>query len=148
MIKGNNKISGLKIFNNNYLYTAYADDTTFFLKDLSSIRELLSVFNYFSTFSGLKPNISKCEVAGIDILKGVKVATCGFQCINLTKNAIKILGMYFSYERNIQLENNFKKIISKIENVLKIWRLRNLTLEDKIPTYLPVVLGPSIHIGG
>ena len=30
MIKSNPNIKGLNIFNSNYLYTAYADDTTFF----------------------------------------------------------------------------------------------------------------------
>ena len=32
-IKENKKIKGLSIFNHTFLYTAYADDTTFFLKD-------------------------------------------------------------------------------------------------------------------
>ena len=32
-IKENKKIKGLNIFNHTFLYTAYADDTTFFLKD-------------------------------------------------------------------------------------------------------------------
>ena len=34
-------------------YTAYADDTTFFLKDEKSIIELMKSFNIISTFSGL-----------------------------------------------------------------------------------------------
>ena len=32
-IKENKKIKGLNIFNHTFLYTAYADDTPFFLKD-------------------------------------------------------------------------------------------------------------------
>ena len=32
-IKENKKIKGLNIFNHTFLYTAYANDTTFFLKD-------------------------------------------------------------------------------------------------------------------
>ena len=32
-IKENKKIKGLNIFNHTFLYTAYADDITFFLKD-------------------------------------------------------------------------------------------------------------------
>ena len=67
-IKENKEIKGLDIFRSECLYSAYAEDTTFFLKDLSSIRELLKVINSYSGYSGLKPNISKCEVAG----KGLK----------------------------------------------------------------------------
>ena len=100
-IKENKEIKGLDIFGSEYLYSAYGDDTTFFLKDLSSIQELLKVTNFYSAYSGLKPNISKCEVAGIGVLKGVKEAICGFQCINLKTKAIKILGIHFSYDKNI-----------------------------------------------
>ena len=46
-IKEKKEIKGLDIFGSEYLYSAYADDTTFFLKDLSSIRELLKVINSY-----------------------------------------------------------------------------------------------------
>ena len=45
-----------------------------FLNDEKSIRELMKTFKLFSKISGLKPNILKCEVAGISSLKGVKIA--------------------------------------------------------------------------
>ena len=67
-------------------------------------------------------------MAGIGALKGVKVTICGIKCIDLTKEAIKILGVFFSYDKNLQLEYNFQKTIL----ILKMWRLRNLTLEGKI----------------
>ena len=43
LIKSNNDIQGLEIFNHIFLYSAYADDTTFFLKNNESIRELINV---------------------------------------------------------------------------------------------------------
>ena len=93
------------MFENTFLYTTYAGDSTFFLKDKNSIKELLNTINYFSSFTGLKPNLSKCEVARIGALKGIKVAICGIKCIDLTKEAIKVLGAFFSYDKNLQLEN-------------------------------------------
>ena len=51
-----------------------------------------------SQFSGLKINKSKCKIAGIGAMKGVKVALCGIECVNLLTKAIKILGIYFSYK--------------------------------------------------
>ena len=62
-----------------FLYTAYADDTTFFVKSQTSVIEILKVFDKFSKISGLKPNKSKCEIAGIGALKGARVAHCGMQ---------------------------------------------------------------------
>ena len=105
--------------------TAFADDTTFFLKDKESIKNVMNVFDTFSIYSGLKPNKSKCKIAGIGVLKGVSLELCGMECTNLTKNSVKILGIHFSYNKKIENEENFIKIIKKIENVLKIWRIRN-----------------------
>ena len=51
-----------------------ADDTTFFLRDICFIKEVVNSFHIFSCFSGLKPNLSECEIAGIGVLKGFKVA--------------------------------------------------------------------------
>ena len=38
LVKANHNIRGLNIFQDTYLYTAYADDTTFVLKNKNSIR--------------------------------------------------------------------------------------------------------------
>ena len=54
------------------------------------------------------------------------------KCIDLTKNSVKILGNHFSYNKKIENEENFIKLIIKIENVLKIWRIRNLTVQGKL----------------
>ena len=70
-VKNNSKVKGLNIFNHEFLYIVYADDTTFFLKNRKSIIELMSELNTFSNFSGLKPNKAKCEIAGISVLNGV-----------------------------------------------------------------------------
>ena len=103
------------------------------------------MINSYSAYSDLKPYISKCEVAGIGVLKGVKVAICGFQCINLKARAIKILGIYFSYDQNIQFQNNFNKVIMTITSVLKMWRLRNLTFEGKIIIFKSLALSKLVY---
>ena len=95
----------------------------------------MNVFDTFSIYSGLKPNKSKCKIAGISALKGVSLELCGMECIDLTKNSVKILGIHFSYNKKIENEENFIKIIKKIENVLKIWRIRNLTIQGKITIF-------------
>ena len=76
LIKTNNDIPAIEIFNHEFLYTAYADDTTFFVKDLNSVKVVLSSLDQFYTFSGLRPNLSKCEIAGIGVLKDENVALC------------------------------------------------------------------------
>ena len=59
LIKSKPEIKGLAIFDHCYLYSAYADDTTFFLQDTISIKHMVEAFYLFSSFSGLKPNLKK-----------------------------------------------------------------------------------------
>ena len=56
LIKTKPEIAGLTIFDHCYLYSAYADDTTFFLKDTIAIKNMVDTFHLFPEFSGLKPN--------------------------------------------------------------------------------------------
>ena len=97
------------MFENTFLYTAYVDDSTFFLKNKNSSRELLNTINLISSFTGLKQNLSKCVVGGIGTLKGVKETICRIKCIDLTKKAIKILEVFFSYEKVCSLETTLEK---------------------------------------
>ena len=117
LIKHNKNIYGLTFFKHNFLYTAYADDTTFFIKDKESVNKVMNVFDTFSIYSGLK---TKRETAGIDVLKGVSMELCGMKCIDLTKYSVKILGIHFSYIKKIENEENFIRLIENPENVLKI----------------------------
>ena len=55
----------------------------FFLKDIASVRILVVTF-YVSCFSGQKPNINKCEIAGLGILKRAQEVVYGLQKIDLT----------------------------------------------------------------
>ena len=96
LIKNNEKIQVLDILNYRFLYSAYAGDSTFFLRNIDSVIELTRSFKEFSSFSDLRTNMSKCEIAGIGSLKGVEMAFCGMKNIDLTKDAVKIIGISFS----------------------------------------------------
>ena len=51
LIKNDPNIKGIEMFEHCYLYTAYADDTTSFLKDENSIFHLFEKLKLFSDFS-------------------------------------------------------------------------------------------------
>ena len=53
MIRAKSDIRRLKMFENEFIISAYADDTTFFVQDIDSVRLILEVFNTFSTFAFL-----------------------------------------------------------------------------------------------
>ena len=82
----------------------------------------MNAFNKFSFVSSLKPNEAKCEIAGIGVLKGVSLALCGMDCINLTKKTIDILGIDFSYNKKLETRKLYqtcsenRKSIEVMEN--------------------------------
>ena len=144
LVKENRRIKGRNIFDHCYLCSAYADDTTFFLKYVKSIKEMVNSFHIFSHFSGLRPNLTKCEIAGIGVLKEVKVVVCSMQCVDLVLDTIKILGTHFSYNEKLKEERNFCLIIANTQRVLKLWKLRNLTVEGKVLIFKTLALSKII----
>ena len=119
---------------------------TFFLKDIGLVRILVDTFKVFSCFSGLKPNINKCEIAGLGILKGAQEAVCGLQKIDLTNDTIKILGMHFSYNKKIQTERNYLTTVKKNQKALNVWITRTLTLEGKILIFKTLGVSKIVHL--
>ena len=104
MIKSNQNIGKLRIFEHDLLYTAYTN-TTFAVKQQTSVIWIL-VFDNFSKISGREPNKSKCEIAGIGALKEITVVPDGMQCINLNEQTVKILTIHFSPIKTLKKENN------------------------------------------
>ena len=45
---------------------------------------------------------------------------------------MKILGVHFSYNKNREQDKNFRKHIVQIDNILKLWRMRHITLDGRI----------------
>ena len=49
--------------------------------------------------------------------------------IDLNVDTLKMLGIHFSYNEKLKEEKNFYKIVTDMQRVLKIWKMRRLTLE-------------------
>ena len=105
----------------------------------------MNVFDIFSVISGLKANKSKCEIAGIGNLKRIYVALCGLKRINIMNETVRILRCHFSYNKTLQQKATLENI-SKIENVLKVWRLSHLTLEGKMNVFKSLAASKIIHL--
>ena len=128
LIKNNDGIRGITIFNHTFLYTTFADDSTFFFNDLLSVKNLVDTFKVFSLFSGLNANFS----IGLDSLKGVLEAACGLKSVNLITNTFKILGVHFSYNSTLKVQNNFLDTVKSIQQALRFWNRRIFSLEGKV----------------
>ena len=66
-----------------------------------------------------------------------------YQFIYLT---IKILGMHFSYSKKVQIQNNFITTIKKIQQVLRLWNSRMLTLEGRIMIFKTLAISKIVYL--
>ena len=74
------------------------------------------------------------------------MAVRGLKCVNLKVNTINILGIHFSYNNKLNIEKNFLTAISNIQSVIRIWRMKNLTLEGKIIVFKTLALSKIAHL--
>ena len=73
-------------------------------------------------------------------------ALCGVGCIDLMFNGIKILGVYYSYDKNLENQENFINLVLKIEKHLRLWRMQNLSVAGKITVFKTVAISNIVHL--
>ena len=88
-------------FDYDYLYCAYTDDTTFFLKDIISIKRMVDTFYFFSYFLRLNL-IGNCGYSSPE--SSSSGSLCDMRCIDLNIDTLKILGTHFSYKEKLKEE--------------------------------------------
>ena len=74
------------------------------------------------------------------------MAVCGMKCIHLRNEAIKILGVYFSDNKKIKDDTNFYNIVSNIQGVLNLWRMRNFLLEGRIVVFKMLTISKIVFL--
>ena len=117
-VKNNPNVKGLNIFKHESLYTVYANFTT----------------------------KTKCEIPGIGFLNGFQVTLCDMKCVNLDNETVKKLGVYFSYNKNLEEVKHFCEHIAEIEIILKLWRMRQLALEERITVFISLAVSKVIRL--
>ena len=106
----------------------FADDATIFVEDKNSVRKAVRHIEQFGLFSGLQLNKNKCSLVDIKDFTVNK----DIEEIPWSDSDVKILGVTFGKNKDKITEKNWTPKITKIENLIKIWKTRNLTLLGKI----------------
>ena len=128
-VKKDATIKGIQVNKYELKISQYADDTTFFVRDLDSVTNLLNLLNDFNACSGLEINTSKTEAMWLGQWKERTDTPFGFKW---PKEPISALGIFFSYNQASADSLNFGEKIKILEKTLKIWKRRNLTLYGRI----------------
>ena len=110
----------------------YADDTTLLLPGKKeALRQAIGIFNKFRISSGLTLNFSKCEVLRIRSLRNSNAPLCSELNLRWANHNVSALGVVFSTNQNTVIKLNYEPQLEKVQNVLNMWRDRNLSLIGK-----------------
>ena len=66
--------------------------------------------------------------------------------IDLTTDAIKILGVHFSYNDTLKVQNNFLDTVKSIQQVLRFWNSRMLSLEGRIIIFKTLAISKIVYL--
>ena len=72
LIKANPDIEGIQFFSHTFLYSAYADDTTFFLRNKKSATEVIKMFDKFSLFLALESIMQSVKLLALVSKRGLR----------------------------------------------------------------------------
>ena len=89
----------------------------------------------FGTFSCLNASIEKCEVCWIGQSRFWKDRPASCKLTSIVISSIKILGVHFSYNKEIADDKNFSDLLNCMRSVLNTWHQRYLTLGGKIQVF-------------
>ena len=67
-------------------------------------------------------------------------------CTDLDNDALQILGTHFSYNEKLKEEKMFYKTVTDIQQVLNIWKMKNLTLERKIDIFKTIAISKMVFL--
>ena len=141
-IRQDPSIKGISICNTEIKLSQLADDTTTFVKDIGSLKNLLYTLSRFEVCSGLKTNVSKTTAVSLGPFKPDGNKQLGLDWSN---NSAFTLGLFITGEEKDHYELNFKPRITKLRTLLRMWNVRGLSLKGKVTVLNSLALTPLIY---
>ena len=126
-VRSTTNIKGIEINGQEIKMTQYADDTTLFLSDTSSVQSAIEMLADFKSASGLDINLSKCSVMWLGSLCQRQDGVCGIE----SRRKVKILGVWFSAVESCN-DDNIKPVLNKVTKSINSWQQRSLTIKGRI----------------
>ena len=126
-----NNIQGIIVDGTELKLELFADDLPAFLRNDKSLRVFLEVVMEFGNCTGLTINFDKTEILVLGNLAVIPIQDRNIANIEI-KEAVKILGVFFTYNHPLRQKLNFTEIIDAIKTKLHFWKWRNLTIMRQI----------------
>ena len=142
-IRENEAIKGIIISDCEIKITQMADDTTCFVKDKISLKNLIDVFKEFEICPGLKINLDKTKAKTL----GPEPEPChmlfGLDWVN---DPICTLGVTLLRNEDNHYILNFKKRLKNMKNLLATWKCHKLSIKGKVTIINTLAVSPLIYL--
>ena len=125
-IRENPDVKGICIGTEEIKLSAYADDADFPTPDVKSLELIFQTCDTFQSFSSLKLNLEQSDACCIGAKRGSNETPINCKWININCNAIRSLGIFNSYDTDLEKKLNFLdnlKSIKEISKPLETWSL-------------------------
>jgi hypothetical protein len=142
-IRHNNRINGIKIGNQEFKISQFADDTCIYIMDTESLKIVFHVLDLFAKCAGLKANRDKTQAIGIGCSSNYRHKLLG---IKWPQGSVKCLGIYLNTDFDKMTAENYNAVLVKIENLIQLWCLRKLTLKGKILIVNTLLITQMLYI--
>ena len=147
MLRNHPFIHGVNIDNNIFLVSQYVDATLITI-DYSEqvLGAVVEIFDSYAIFSGLCVNYEKSQIMPVGIIKhnyNKLMPECNFQW---TEGPIRCLGIDICHRTEDLLKLNYTKSLRKMEDILKIWGRRYLTLYGKVTVLNTFVISQLVYL--
>ena len=141
LVENNSEVKGITIDGEEYLISQYADDTTFTLNGSSeSLYSTMTLLAYYSEISGLKINYTNYKATAKDVYRHIRWK------LDWGANQFILLGINFSLNLEDILIYNCDSKIKQIQNVIKLWSLRKLTVLGRVTIIKTLIISKLTHL--
>ena len=146
-IRHNQLIRGVNVANVTHKIIQYADDTALsLLGEKETLCETFKLLNKFSELSGLRINIDKTKILRIGALKHSDEVLSPEYNVVWTSESLNMLGVIICNDRTKLCEANYGPKLTKIENTIRAWRQRNLTIYGRLALIKSLLFSQIVYL--
>ena len=145
LVKGDRGIKCVKIpGGGECVIQQYADDTSFTVRDMGSIKRIVDHLHVYGKASGAKINIDKSELMCVG---NVGAQGCDIP-FKVAKDYIKILGVNIGVKEKEARDITWTGVLNKMKQTLNFWKQRGLRLKGKVIVINALILSKVVYVMG
>jgi hypothetical protein len=147
LFRNDNNIERICVDHQKFLISQYADDTILILKySEENLKEAIKIFDLYAMYSGLKLNYEKSDIMPLGPIKHRFNILLPESRFNWTEGPITSLGVKLCHRTEDLIKLNYSQAIEKINNSVKIWNKRHLTLYGKVVIINTYIISQLVYL--